>query len=360
MVTIKDVSARAEVSISTISNVLNKTKYVSPKLIKKVELAVIELGYEVNPIAASMKKHKSGSIGIITEDICGLFYPYVIRGIESVANQKGYNLIICDVNSRDSNTSVLEREQELFYKLLLNRVDGIIFVSSISEVGNDNYFIELKKNADNKYKKTPIVSLERDLTKLGIDSIYFNNLDNSEKATNHLIECGCKNICHIAGPRELLITQERINGYKNSLSNNNLLLNKEKMIVHGDYSHQSGYFAMEKLLNQVKNLDGVFCGNDQMAVGALKLLKKKNKKVPEEIKIIGHDNVFISGIVEPGISTIHIQKKEAGIKAAEILFNRIENQLDNQIPIGVELESSLVIRKSTSDITLEDEDLNNW
>lgn len=360
MVSIKDVAAKAGVSISTVSNVLNNTKYVSPHLIEKVKLAVIELGYEVNPIAASMKKHKSGSIGIITEDICGLFYPYVIRGIESIANKKGYNLIICDVNTKNSNTSVLEREEELFCKLLSNRVDGIIFVSSISEVGNDNYFVRLKKDADNKYKKTPIVSLERDLTELGIDSVYFDNLNNSEKAVNHLIECGCKKICHIAGPKELYITQERIEGYKKALSNNDILLDKEKMIAYGDYSHQSGYFAMEKLLNQVEDLDGVFCGNDQMAVGALKLLKKKNKKVPEEIKLMGYDNVFISGVVEPGISTIHIQKKEAGIKAAEILFDRIENPLQNQLPIGVELESSLIIRKSTLETSLENEDLNNW
>lgn len=360
MISIKDVAVRAGVSISTVSNVLNKAKYVSPELAERVEKAVEDLGYEVNPIAASMKSKKSGTIGVITEDMCGVFYPYVVRGINNVADERGYKIIICDVNGKKGGMTALNKERELFYKLLASRVDGIIFVSSISGIGQDKYFVELKKMADQRHKKTPIVSLERDLTRLGIDSVYFDNYMNAQRAVQHLIDCGCKKICHIAGSNELQIVQERIEGYEKCLADSGLEMNRDTMIAYGDYTHQSGYLAMEKLLNDVPDMDGVFCSNDQMAIGALRVLKEKGKAVPEEIKLIGYDDVFVSSIVEPPISTIHIQKKTAGKKAAEILFDRIEQQGKNDLAVGIKLESRLVIRKSTMEGVTEDWDLNEW
>lgn len=357
---IKEVAARAGVSISTVSNVLNKSKYVSPELVKRVETAVEELGYEVNPIAASMKSKKSGTIGVITEDMCGVFYPYVVRGISSIADEKEYKIIICDVNGKRGGRTAIKRELELFHKLLTSRVDGIIFASSMSGVNQDKYFVELKKLADHGSKKIPIVSLERDLTMLGIDSVYFDGYLNAKKAVEHLIDCGCQKICHIAGPAELEIGQQRTNGYIQCLLDNQRVLDQDTMIVYGDYTHQSGYLAMDTLLENVPDLDGVFCGNDQMAIGALRVLKEKGKKVPEEIKLIGYDGVFVSSIVEPPISTIYIPKKSAGRKAAEILFDRIERPEMSDLAIGVKLESRLVVRKSTIEGVEEDWDLNDW
>ncbi len=356
---IKDVAAKAGVSISTVSNVLNKSKYVSPELVVRVEAAVKELGYEVNPIAASMKSKKSGTIGVITEDICGVFYPYVVKGINAIVDEKGYKTIICDVGGKKGDVSVMKREMELFKKLVASHVDGIIFVSSISGMQQDKYFVELKKLADNKNRKIPIVSLERDLTNIGIDSVYFDGYMNAQKAVKHLIDCGCKKICHISGSSELMIAKERQEGYKKCLREYNMDIDADKMIVYGDYTHQSGYLAMETLLKNVPDLDGVFCSNDQMAIGALKVLKEHGKNVPEEVKLIGYDDVFVSSIVEPPISTIHIQKKTAGKKAAEILFDRIENGASD-LAIGVKLESRIVIRRSTQDGVEEDWDLNEW
>lgn len=357
---IKDVAIQAGVSISTVSNVLNKSKYVSPELVQRVEKAVKDLGYEVNPIAASMKSKKSGTIGVITEDMCGVFYPYVVRGINAIADEKGYKIIVCDVNGKKGRETAIDRERELFQKLLASRVDGIIFASSMSGINQDKYFVELKRLADYGHKKTPIVSLERDLTMIGIDSVYFDGYINAKKAVTHLIECGCKKVCHIAGPSELQIVQQRIKGYEECLQDNGIELDKESMMAYGDYTHQSGYIAMEQLLNDAPDLDGVFCSNDQMAIGALRVLKEKGKKVPEEIKLIGYDDVFVSSIVEPPISTIHIQKNTAGRKAAEILFDRIEKAEMSDLAIGIKLESRLVIRKSTMEGVEEDWDLNDW
>ena len=358
---IKDVAALAGVSISTVSNVINKSKYVSPDLEARVNKAITALGFEVNPLAASMKSKKSRTIGIITEDMCGVFYPYIIRGISSVADKKGYNIIICDVNGRkDTQQEASLREKILFRKLITSRVDGIIFTSSMSGVDQDEYFLELKKLADKKKNPTPIVSLERDLTMLRIDSVYFDGYHNAQKAVLHLIDCGCRRICHIAGPPDLKIVQERIEGYEKCLSEHGLEFKKEQMLVYGDYTHRSGYIAMEQLLHTCPGADGVFCSNDQMAIGALKYLKAHGILVPERIKLIGYDDVFVSSIVEPAISTIHIQKNTAGREAADILFRRIEGREASDWALGIKLESRLIVRRSTVENAREDWDLNEW
>lgn len=316
MSSIKDVAKRAGVSIATVSNVLNRSKYVSPELVKRVEDAVNDLAYEVNPIARSMKSNKSGTIGVITEDMCGVFYPYVVKGINSIAQEKGYKIMISDTQGNYGDRNAIKREKELFREMFTNRVDGIIFVSTIPDEEKEVYFAELKKLAD-KYKQIPIVSLERDFTDVGIDSVYFDGFANAKKAVQHLVDCGCKKIGHISGPVGMEIARERVLGYKNCLEENGLSTGEDSLIMNGDYSHQSGYIAMKKLLDEVPDIDGVFCGNDQMAVGALKVLKECGKKVPDDIKLIGYDDVFLSSVVEPSLSTIHIRKKHAGIEAAK-------------------------------------------
>ncbi len=357
---IKDVAKLAGVSISTVSNVLNSTKYVSPELVSRVEQAVNDLKYQVNPIAASMKTQKSYTIGVITEDMCGLFYPYVVRGIEEIASQKGYKLIICDVSANSNEKNTKEHEKELFKGLVSSRVDGIIFTSYMSVDEKDKYFVELKKLAGTQNKKIPIVSLERDLTSLGIDSVYFDGFTNAKKAVQHLIDSGCKKIGHIAGPQELYIARERIEGYEKCLTDNDHSYSTKKLITYGDYTHKSGYIRMKELYEKNPDIDGVFCSNDQMAVGALKFLKKQGVAVPSQIKLIGYDDVFISSIVEPSLSTIHIQKNNAGKKAADVLFDRIDNPDDDEFAVGIKLESRLIIRESTSEEYIEDWTINDW
>ena len=343
---IKDVAKRAGVSISTVSNVLNQSKYVSPELVKRVEDAVRELSYEVDPIARSMKSNKSGTIGVIVEDMCGVFYPYVVKGINSVVMEKGYQLVICDAQSVYGDTNAISRERELFKKLFASRVDGILFVTMVHQDLIERHFHEILARS-NQSKKIPLVSLERDLTKIGIDSVYFDGYNNAKMAVQHLIDCGCRKIAHIMGPMMMQVAQERVEGYKDCILQNGLLANWNTLIEYGDYSHQSGYLAMKKLLENTPDLDGVFCGNDQMAVGALKLLKEYGKRVPEDIKVMGYDDVFLSSIIEPSLSTIHIQKTHTGMKAAQILFQRIENPDSSQEPAAVKMGARLVVRRST-------------
>jgi len=345
---IKDVAKLAGVSISTVSNVLNKTRSVSKETIAIVENAAKELNYQVDPIARSMKNNKTGQIGVIVEDICGVFYPYIIKGISSVANEKGYDLLISDAQGMNGNEEAVEREKAIFDKFFNARVDGVIFVTAVKIEALEEYFSKIKERAHRK-KYTPLVSIERDLTSVGIDSVFYDSYGNSLTAVQHLIDCGCKHIAHISGPASMYVAQQRVRGYLNCMNQNNIGVDMQKMISYGEYSHQSGYEAMMEILDKYPIVDGVFCGNDQMAIGALKALKLRGKRVPEDIKVIGYDDSFVSTIIDPSISTIHVPKVSAGVEAANLLFSLMEQKSDSvsRKPIGQKMEGHLVVRKST-------------
>lgn len=361
MAGIKDVAKKAGVSISTVSNVINHTKYVSPELQRRVEVAVKELSYQANPVAQRMKSNKSGIIGVITADMCGMFYPYVVKGIYSVANEMGYQIVICDSRGVYGEVSALERERQQFQNLFNNRMDGIIFASIVPQSMEKNHIKWIKKMAGGD-KKISLVSIERNFQNYGVDSVYMNGKKGAAMAVEHLLDCGCRKICHITGPTYMAIAAERVEGYHLAMAAAGIEVNDKTMIVEGDYSHQSGYLGMKELLNKCPDLDGVFVSNDQMAVGAMKVLKEYNVKVPEQVKLIGYDDVFISSVLEPPLSTIHVRKLHAGVEAAKLLFEKIEHKDSEEQPKtrAIEMQSSLTIRNSTVKDAPPDWILSEW
>lgn len=359
MAGIKDVAKLAGVSTSTVSRVLNQTKYVSPEITRKVQIAAESLSYKADPIARNLKSKKTMTIGILTAEITGLFYPYIIESIYKVANEKKYQTIICDSQGGNyGEAGALDREFDKFQHMIRNRVDGIIFVSVVAREREQRYLEKLKELASNG-KKIPIVSLERDFSQWGIDSVYFNGTKGAELAVQHLIDCGCKNIAHITGPYFMSIVEERVEGYKKKLAEHEIAFRKE-LIEDGNYTHLSGYRAMKKLYEKNPDIDGVFCGNDQMAIGAMKALQELGIRIPEDIKLIGYDDVFISSIVQPSLSTIHVPRRAAGLEVANVLFDRIEGKNLNELPVRKEITTRLVIRKSTIKDSPEDWILSEW
>lgn len=359
MATIVDVARRSGVAVSTVSNFINNKKYVSSDLGKKIEIAIKELNFEIDPVAQKMKARKSHTIGLITADLGGLFYPYVMKGVYEIADEKGYQVIVNDTNSGSGELSAIAKEKSCFKKLIQNKVDGIIFASVFAQKEALLYFNEIRSYLKDIY--IPLVSVEQDFTMCGIDSVYTDGYQAAQMATKHLIECGCKHIVHIGGPYFTSIAKERVEGYLSVMRTASLDVDANNNIVYGNYSHQSGYRAMKLLLERVPNVDGVFSANDQMAIGALKALDEKKIKVPQEIKIIGYDDVFVSCLVEPPLSTIHIQKYRAGIEAARLLFDRIEAKDDETIsPRKIQMESELVVRRSTVPDMMDDWILKDW
>lgn len=352
MVTIRDVAQRAGVSISTVSNVLNQSKYVSEPLQEKVNQAILELNYVRDSVASNMKRGYTKTIGVITSDMCGLFYPYVVKGIYQTISKQGYSLSIFDTHAL-KNEKGLKKEEESFQQLFSNRVDGVIFVSGVSKKKEKAYLERVKAEAC-MLKKTPLVSIERDFSQYGIDSVFYDNIKTAKMAVEHLITCGCKKIVYIAGPANEEVPEERKMGYLEAMREHGYVVNKKTMMETGDYTHQSGYCAMKRLLEKETCIDGVYAANDQMAIGALKALKEKKIKVPDIVRLIGTDDVFASSIVEPPISTVHIRKRHMGKRAAQILLQRIEEVQEENRQTGdmgevfaEEMETKLIVRKST-------------
>jgi LacI family transcriptional regulator len=216
MVTIHDVAKRAGVSISTVSNVLNKNKYVSDDLVRQVTAAVEELRYTANPIAQKMKIKNTKTIGVITADLCGLFYPYIHKGMYDVLNARGYRLAIMDSGGTHDSLGGIKKFQESITGFIRDRMDGIVFASTVPEEIEAGIIREMM-NLPSFRKNTGFVSIEKNLTRYGIDSVYVNSEAGAKKAVTHLIEVGCKKICHIAGPFFVTVAQDRVRGYKKTI-----------------------------------------------------------------------------------------------------------------------------------------------
>jgi DNA-binding LacI/PurR family transcriptional regulator len=358
LVSIKDVAKRAGVSISTVSNVVNQTKFVSEELTKRVHIAVQELNYHPDPVAKSMKSRHSRNIGVIATDICGLFYPYVIKGLFEVFNKNGYNMIIIDSNGLNDQFGSVERVMDGFTQLIRSRVDGIVFSSIFPESIEQIQMKKILRMTDDQ-KKVALVSVETDFSKYGIDSVHTNSVKGAEKATRHLLDVGCRRIGHITGPVFTRVAQDRIMGFRNAMSAAGFPVD-DRMIANGDYTHRSGYGAMRELLGQMPDIDGVFIANDQMSVGALRAISEAGRRVPDDIKVIGYDDVFVASVLETPLSTIHIRKRHMGIEAARLLLTRIQKQNEVMAPRLIELDSRLMVRKSTSANAPEDWIMVDW
>lgn len=336
MASIKDVARKAEVSISTVSNVINGTKYVSDELKQKINRVIAELNYEVDPVARSLKSKRTMSIGVIITNINRVFFTQVIKGIEDTASKKKYSISFC--NSDDK----IETEKHFVQMLKNNWLDGII-LDSVADMEEIEYFKYLSSLGNHK-KHIPVVSIERRIEGYGIDSIVVNNKEGSSMATRHLIECGCKRITHITGPLNSCMVQDRLQGYREEIINKGFEID-EKLIVPGDFSPLSGYQAVKQLLLNGDEFDGIFAANDQMAIGAMKAIKEYGYRVPEDIKVVGFDNTFVASIVEPSLTSINIPKYKLGILAAETIIKKIEN--DSNETVCLELPINLVVRQST-------------
>jgi DNA-binding LacI/PurR family transcriptional regulator len=360
MITIHDVAKRAGVSISTVSNVINKTKYVSDDLARRVNAAVQELKYTANPIAQKMKISHTKNIGIITADLCGLFYPYVLKGMYDIFNTKGYRFTILDSEGSNDSIGSIKKFQQSIEGFVRDRMDGIVFASTIPEEIEASIIRDIM-DLPSFRKITGLVCIEKNLSKYGIDSVFSDSETGAEMAVNHLIETGCRRIAHISGPFFVTIAQDRVQGYKNALKKHGLEIDESSMIARCDYTHKSGYLAMKDLLRKMPDLDGVFAANDQMSVGAIKALSEAGKRIPEDVKIIGYDDVFIASVLEPSLSTIHVQKYRMGKNAAELLIAQIEGEKKNG-PEGtaIELDPKLVVRRSTVKNAPDDWILIDW
>ncbi|MFY0545852.1 LacI family DNA-binding transcriptional regulator [Brevibacillus sp. H7] len=328
MSTIRDVAKLAGVSVATVSRVLNKNGYVNKETEQKVTRAIEQLGYQPNAVARGLAGKRTGTIALILPDIANPFFPEIARAVEDVAHRHGYTVILC--NSDDQG----HKEQSYIEVLKKKYIDGIIFASNT--LGEE----DVQKMQRNKI---PLVVIDRAPNRQLCSVIRSRNYEGAKLAVQHLLDAGCKKIAHIYGPQEFVTAKERLAGYEESVMHFPWF--SPSLMVPGYFRVDGGLNAVKELLAKHPDVDGIFAGNDLMAIGALKGLHQLGVRVPHDVALIGFDGISLTEITEPELSTVAQPIYEMGSLAAKVLIEKIETGLE-EIQLH-ELDVTIVEREST-------------
>ena len=332
LVTIKDLARELKISASTVSRALKNHPDISEETKRAVHELAEKLNYQPNAGALSLKQRRSNTIGVIIPEIVHYFFSSVISGIEDVAYDAGFNVIICQSNER------YEREVANARTLLASRVDGVLI--SISKHTFDfQHLMNLQKN------NVPMVFYDRIVPGLRADQVIIDDFDASYRVTRHLIDTGRKRIAHFTGPQNLLIGQHRKDGYLKALKEAGIEI-ESGLIIEAD-TFEKARLAVMRLINEKRNFDGIFAVNDLTAIGAMQTLQKRGIKIPDDVAVVGFSDGRFSGITDPNLTSVDQHGYEMGSIATELLLKRILAE-DKTYPFETKvLNANLIIRGSS-------------
>ena len=311
-VTIADIAKKLKTTSGTVSRALNDHPAISAKTKKMVLKTAAQMNYRRNTIASSLRSGQTGIIGVIIPSAEINFFGSVVHGIEAMANQNGYNVLIYQSNESWS------QEQKGIETFLNARVDGIMV--SIAKHTNDyKHFLEVKKT------NTPIVFFDRANDELPIDAVVIDDHKGAYMATAHLIEQGYSRIAHISGPQHISIFKARLEGYKAALKDAGIKFDRS-LVYSGDVSIDAGRRAILYFFSLVDPPDAAFAVEDFTALGAMKELKHHDVSIPEDFGIIGFANESFGEHITPSLSTIDQQTVNMGKEAFSLMLSLIENK----------------------------------
>ncbi|MFA9397277.1 MAG: LacI family DNA-binding transcriptional regulator [Clostridiaceae bacterium] len=309
-ISIKDVARDAGVSIATVSRVLNDVDVVNDDTKQRVLDAIKKLGYRPNIVARSLKTQKTKTIGIVVPDISDPFYPEVVRGAEDVANIYDYNIILCNTDLDP------EKEQEYLNVLREKMVDGIVLMSS-----------SLNKNIINLTKelKLPTVLVETKDDNMEYPSVTVDNKKAAYDAVSYLINNGNKRIAYLGVyENKMNAKASRYSGYKKALLENGMELD-EDLVYFGGSKAKDGFDGILEIISK-NDIDAIFCVSDEVAMGAINALREKKIKVPEDVDVIGFDDIYVASIFYPKLSTVSQPMYDMGSVGMRMLIKKINNQ----------------------------------
>lgn len=335
MPTIIDVAKKAGVSKSTISRYLNGEKIREENRIK-IEKAIEELDYHINPIARGLKTSKNYTIGVIITNITDLFVTYIIRACEQILNENGYSIILCD--SREN----LETERDRLQFLYNKRVDGIILQPCSDEGGHIQNIMDAG---------VPVVLIDRMIEGLSCDCVMVDNRRGAYEGIKILIDYGHRNIAIIKGPDTIYTARERFKGYRAALGDNDIIL-RDEFIINGNFVKEGGKSAFRRIMNMENRPTALFVSNYFMTIGVIEAILDDNCRIPEDISILAFDNVKgenlidWSAIIKPNLSTVFQPIGEIGRRAAQLIIKRVEEDDDYwpetiKLPTGLNLTESI-------------------
>ncbi len=332
MVNFNDIAKLAKVSPTTVSHVINQTRVVSPESKRRVLTAIKKLNYRPNLLARSLATGKTNTVGLIVSDIKNPFFSELFQGAEECALENNYNIFLCNTDYD------LKRSLKYLSILIDKKVDGIIV--SCSQTNN-----LLKKELNNS--KIPFVIVDSSDINIKEDNIYIDFKTGIEDAISYLISLGHKKIYFVSSPKTLITARTRVRIFSDCINKFNKENNLIYKIIEGDSKISGGFKCVEQVLEEEKKLpSAIIFSNDLMAIGALKFFKIKGIRVPEDLSIIGLDNIILTEILSPSLTTIELERYKIGKTSMDLLLNRIKN---NNLPgQKVVFDTKLIIRESTS------------
>lgn len=330
--TIHDIAKALSIDSSTVSRALNDSPRVTKQTKERILTKAKELGYQRNLLASNLRKKKTNTIGVVVPRISRHFFSSVIQGIEETTHLSGYNVIICQ------SLENLDREKKIIETLAANRVDGIL-ISVSMETNSKDHFSVLENN------KIPYVFFDRHLDSESDANVLIDDFKGGFEATEHLILNGCKKIVHFSGPQEQAIYKNRLLGYKAALQKYNIGFD-EDYVITSRLMENDGYKNVSNIVNRKLTFDAIFAANDLSAIGAMKSLKEKQIKIPEDVAIVGFSNEPISSVIEPSLTTIDQSGFNLGVTATNLLFKSIAKK-ENFKQETVILQTNLIKRNSS-------------
>lgn len=328
-VTIKDVAKKAGVSTTTVSHVINETRFVEEETRLKVREAISALNYRVNVAARSLRAGKSQTIGLIIPDTANLFFADYSRKIEDFGFRAGYNVIICNTdNKADKELAYLEA-------LVSKQVDGVILISSDNEPENLNILIN---------RDIPFVIADREVTTDIADVVLLDNEQAGFDVTNYLLNLGHRQIGCITGPNKFSASNQRLDGFIRAHEQWGLPYYPE-LITAGKFTLSSGFSAFDWIWQNGNKPSALFVFSDMMAIGAINNAITKGLRVPQDISIVGFDNIEVAAAFSPSITTVDQPSETMAETIVELLIDRIMHKEAKKRRIV--FRGSLIIREST-------------
>jgi len=323
-ITLKMVAEKAEVSVNTASRAINNKPDINLETKKRVLQIAKELGYIRNAAAVALRTKKTGTIGVVIADNRNPFYAEVLNGMEEAAREKNYHIILANTQ-RD-----YKKEEEAINLLLAKRVDGLL-ITPVQDRDDD-----IKKLIE---ANIPFVIVGRDFENIEVEAVYNDEVKGGFLATEYLIKKGHKRIALVDGFLYKSPARGRLEGYKKALKKYGIPLDDDLLSV-GDIDVKDGYERTKQLLEKGLNFAAIFAYNDMMAFGVMQAIKEKGLRIPEDIGLVGYDDIPFSSLISPSLTTIKLKKQELGIESVKLLLSRINrvHKKTKKIMLEVELQ----------------------
>lgn len=328
--TMKDVAEKAGVSTATVSRSLMNPDKVSAATRQKVEEAVIAVGYSPHSMTRNARRNESRMILVVIPDICDPFFSEIIRGIEVVATEQGYLVLIGDCAHQ-------KQHEQSFLNLMMSRqIDGMIILGSQ---------LPFDSSLEERHNLPPMVMANEFASELELPSVHIDNLTASFEAVNHLLKLGHSRIACIAGPHHMPLCQYRLQGYIQAIQRHGITL-EPRYIVHGDFTFDAGAAAMKKLMALPTPPKALFCHSDILALGAMSYAKNMGLRVPQDLSVIGFDDIELSRYSDPQLTTVAQPGFNIGCEAMNLLLEQLQGKM---VPNGSRLlDFELKVRGSTA------------